>query len=107
MFLRYSATEWQRRFEAGGFTVSVVTRLVDVPDDEQAVHAGAFVPADGMAGTRRTVDSPFRIAGVSKVRPRGAPALGQHSREVLRASGFADDEINSLIAQCMVMEGAE
>lgn len=103
-FLRRSALEWQQRFEAGGFTVSIVARLADVPHDEQAAHAGALIPADGMGGTDRTVDSPFRISGVDKVRPRGAPALGQHSRQVLRVYGYADSEIDAMIAQGVVAE---
>lgn len=104
VFLRRDAADWQRRFEAGGFTVSVVARLADVVHDEQAVHAGALVPADGMGGTDRTVDSPFRIAGVDKVRPRGAPAVGQHSREVLRDYGLDEAEIDALIEQGAVAE---
>jgi formyl-CoA transferase len=106
VFLRRNAAEWQRQFEAaGGFTVSVVARLADVPHDVQAVHAGAFVEADGMGGTQRTVDSPFRIDGVTKVRPRGAPALGQHSRDVLRRSGYTDAEVDALVQQGVVTEG--
>lgn len=106
VFLRQDATEWQRQLEAaGGFTVSVVARLSDVPHDKQAVHAGAFVEADGMGGTPFTVDSPFRIDGVKKVRPRGAPALGQHSRDVLRCSGYTDAEIDVLVQKGVVMEG--
>lgn len=106
VFLRREAAEWQRLFEAaGGFTVSVVARLADVPHDVQAVHAGAFVEADGMGGTQRTVDSPFRLDGVTKVRPRGAPALGQHSRDVLRGHGFTDAEVDALVQQGVVKEG--
>jgi formyl-CoA transferase len=106
VFLRRDAAEWQRLFEAaGGFTVSVVARLADVPHDVQAVHAGAFVEADGMGGTQRTVDSPFRLDGVTKVRPRGAPALGQHSRDVLRGHGFTDAEVDALVQQGVVKEG--
>ena len=102
VFLRRSAADWQRRFEAGGFTVSIVARLADVPQDAQAVHAGALVEADGMGGTDRTVDSPIRIAGVHKVRPRAAPAVGEHSVQVLRALGYGDDEIERLRASGVI-----
>ncbi len=107
VFLRRTAAEWQQRFEAGGFTVSVVARLADVPHDGQAAHAGALVPADGMGGTDRTVDSPIHIAGVHKLKPQAAPALvGQHSREVLRSYGLDEAEIDALVAQQVVAEAA-
>ena len=102
IFVRHNAAEWQRRFEAGGFTVSVVARMADLANDEQAVHAGALVPAEGMGGTDRTVDSPFRIVGVKKVQPSGAHGVGQHSRNVLRKNGYTDDEIDALVTQGIV-----
>lgn len=96
VFATRDAADWLERFSGRGFTVSVVTRLADVPNDEQAVHAGALIPADGIGGTTLTVDSPFRISGVDKVRPRRAPALGEHSDEVLAEHGFDATEIAAL-----------
>ncbi|MEP7099514.1 MAG: CoA transferase, partial [Burkholderiales bacterium] len=96
VFATRDAADWLERFSGRGFTVSVVTRLADAPHDVQAVHAGAIVPADGIGGTNLTIDSPFRIAGVQKVRPRRAPALGEHSDEVLREHGFDATEIAAL-----------
>ena len=82
--------------------MSIVARLADVPHDIQAVHAGALVEADGMGGTDRAVDSPIRIAGVQKLRPRAAPAVGEHSAQVLRAHGYHDDQIEALRASGVI-----
>ncbi|MDO8704402.1 MAG: CaiB/BaiF CoA-transferase family protein [Sulfuricaulis sp.] len=106
VFLQRDSADWLRRFESGGHTVSVVARLADVPLDEQAVHAGALIPADGIGGASLTVDSPFRIVGEDKVRPRPAPALGEHTDEVLRAHGFDAEEIAELRRAGVVCGGA-
>jgi crotonobetainyl-CoA:carnitine CoA-transferase CaiB-like acyl-CoA transferase len=67
-----------------------------VSDDAQMQAIGALVPfADGKA---LTVSSPFQLDGVAKVAPRGAPAVGQHSAEVLREAGYDADEIGRLRA---------
>jgi formyl-CoA transferase len=42
------------------------------------------------------VASPVWIEGQEKVPPRFAPAVGEHTVEVLRAAGFADAEIERL-----------
>jgi formyl-CoA transferase len=55
---------------------------------------GALVPfADGKG---LTVSSPFQLAGVAKVAPRRAPAIGEHSEVVLREAGYSADEIGRL-----------
>jgi formyl-CoA transferase len=96
IFLQRDAGEWKRLFDAAGHTVSIVQLLADVPGDIQAVHAGALIEADGLGGTRITVDSPFRIAGADKTRPGPAPSLGEHSAAVLAAHGFDAAEIATL-----------
>jgi crotonobetainyl-CoA:carnitine CoA-transferase CaiB-like acyl-CoA transferase len=45
-----------------------------------------------------TVNSPFELDGVTKTPPGRAPALGQHSAEILREAGFGDGEIEHLKA---------
>jgi formyl-CoA transferase len=55
---------------------------------------GALVPfADGET---LTVSSPFHIDGETKVAPRRAPVVGQHSEAVLREAGYSADEIGRL-----------
>lgn len=92
-FAARDSGEWQALFEAAGQTVSLIARTVDVVDDAQMRIAGALVPGDGIPGTGLTVDSPFQVSGEHKVRPRPAPALGQHSDELLREAGYDDEEI--------------
>jgi crotonobetainyl-CoA:carnitine CoA-transferase CaiB-like acyl-CoA transferase len=103
IFLERDAVQWQTSFQSSGLTVSVVAKLVDVPHDDQARHAGALVASDGLGGTDQTVDSPFQIAGVKKSRPQAAPKLGQHSDAVLASFGFHTDEISELRRQKVII----
>jgi len=49
------------------------------------------------AGGLRTVDSPIRMAGEEKRKPRRAPTIGEHTRAVLADFGFGEDEIAGMI----------
>ena len=91
-----SAPEWQDMFQSANLTVSVVARAGDLVDDEQMLHAGAFVKADWVPGRGMTIDSPFRITGVAKRSPEPPPAPGQHSEQILRDLGYSVDEIARL-----------
>jgi crotonobetainyl-CoA:carnitine CoA-transferase CaiB-like acyl-CoA transferase len=60
----------------------------------------ALVPfADGSS---LTVNSPIWIKGQEKLQPRPAPAVGEHSEEVLRAAGYAQREIDALRADGVI-----
>lgn len=97
-FLARDSAEWSALCEAAGLTVGVVARSGDAVDDAQMRAAGVLVPGDGIPGTGMTVASPFQLQGEDKVRPGPAPAVGQHSGEVLREAGWSEAEIARLRA---------
>ena len=45
-----------------------------------------------------TISSPFQIHGVAKVPARRAPALGEHTGQILSELGFNDSAIEGLRA---------
>lgn len=83
---------WNDRLTEAGVTFGVVGRIGDHLGDPQ-VEANGMLPefADGFG--LRTVDSPFHIEGEDKHAPRMAPAVGQHTRQILEEFGFSAEEI--------------
>ena len=72
----------------------------DTVVDPLAETAGCFVDitdADGVA--YRQPASPARFPGFDDAPKRPAPKLGQHTREVLVGAGYAEAEIDRLIAE--------
>jgi hypothetical protein len=65
--------------------------------DAQSLASEALVPF--IDGSSLAVNSPFWVAGQEKTKPRPAPAVGEHSDQVLREAGFADAEIQALGAE--------
>jgi len=98
--------EWRRVLEASGIAFGVVGTLDDIPHDAQMQASGALVPiADPGAGASLTVGSPIWIDGQEKVPPALAPALGEHTVEVLREAGFPEAEIERLLAAGVIVQG--
>jgi crotonobetainyl-CoA:carnitine CoA-transferase CaiB-like acyl-CoA transferase len=78
-FATRDMAEWRKILDAVGVTFGVVGRIDDVADDAQMQAIGALVPfADGKT---LTVSSPFHLDGETKVAPRRAPTVGQHSED--------------------------
>ncbi len=81
-------SHWNERLTKAGITFGLVGRITDHPSDPQ-LEANGLLPefADGLG--LKTLDSPFHISGETKVQPRMAPAVGQHTQKILKEFGGA------------------
>jgi crotonobetainyl-CoA:carnitine CoA-transferase CaiB-like acyl-CoA transferase len=95
-FAQRDLAEWRTLLHAAGVTFGAVHSVDESSDDMQFQDSGALVPfADGKG---LTVSSPFHLDGETKVAPRRAPTVGQHTNEVLQEAGYLPDEIGRLRA---------
>jgi formyl-CoA transferase len=93
-FERRDLAEWRGRLDRAGITFGVVHTVHEIAEDEQMRAAGAVVPfADGSG---LTIASPFHLEGEDKRPPGPAPAVGEHSDEILREAGYSDRDIDRL-----------
>jgi crotonobetainyl-CoA:carnitine CoA-transferase CaiB-like acyl-CoA transferase len=96
VFAQRELPEWRQILLAAGVTFGAVHSVDEASDDAQFQQIGALVPfADGKG---LTISSPFHLDGETKVAPRRAPSVGQHTEEVLRQAGFSAAEVDRLRA---------
>jgi crotonobetainyl-CoA:carnitine CoA-transferase CaiB-like acyl-CoA transferase len=91
VFAKRDLAEWRQILEKAGVTFGPVCSVDEAANDPQAREIGALVPfADGKG---LTVSSPFHLDDATKIAPVRAPAVGQHSEQVLREAGYSTAEI--------------
>jgi formyl-CoA transferase len=101
IFAQQDWAVWRERLMAERMIFSPITRVEDLADDPQARAAQAVIESENPE-MPLTLAAPFRIEGVEP-RPAGrAPRLGEHSSEILREAGFAQEEIDRLRAAGVV-----
>jgi crotonobetainyl-CoA:carnitine CoA-transferase CaiB-like acyl-CoA transferase len=100
IFAAKDFAEWRSILDAAGIIFGIVAKMEDIPGDPQILASEALVPFTD--GSSLTVNSPFWVAGQEKPKPRRAPAVGEHSEEVLREAGYADAEIQALRAEGVI-----
>jgi crotonobetainyl-CoA:carnitine CoA-transferase CaiB-like acyl-CoA transferase len=103
VFRAKDSVDWYRRLADAGLAVALVSDMSDVAQDEQMRESGAFVPMPSAGGAEMTVSSPFWLGGEAKRAPQPAPALGEHTDDILRSLDFAEAEIARLRAAGVIL----
>ncbi len=90
---------WYQVFDQAHITFGAVQTPADVVKDPQLAENEVVVPLEGAGGhLTSTISSPIRVQGVTKVPAKRAPALGEHTADVLKELGFDATEIDELRA---------
>ena len=100
VFVSHDLGFWRSRLRESGLTLGLVGTNEDIPGDQQMIASGSLRATDPAAETGSTymVDSPLWVEGISKQAVARAPAIGEHTLEVLEEAGFSQSEIDVMAA---------
>ncbi len=100
-----TTAEWLELLRAADIWCGPVYGYADLVEDEQIKHNGTFVeyehPTEGHV---KTPGFPIKFSKTPSTVDRGAPVVGQHSRDVLIEAGYSDAEIEALLKKGAVAE---
>ncbi len=104
IFRKHGSAEWLKRLEAVGAPAGPVLRIGDVHADPQILARDMIVDVPHhRLGPVKTLGLPVKFSDSPGAVRRGAPVLGQHTREVLGEYGYGQEEIQALIAKGAVL----
>lgn len=102
-----SSAEWLPLFDSHDIWSGKVYGYEDVVADPQIAHNGTFVEYDHPSeGRVKTPGFPIRFSKTPSTVERGAPQIGEHSREVLSEAGFDEATIERLLESGVVRQEA-
>lgn len=98
-FIQRNAADWLARLEAVGVPASPVLSIGEMLADPQVVARDMVVEVEhSRLGRTRALGSPVKFSHTPTCISRGAPQLGEHTREILAEYGYDDSEIEALAA---------
>jgi len=95
--------EWLAVFRENDIWCGPVYGYAELVEDEQIKHNGTFVeyehPTEGRV---KTPGFPIKFSKTPSAVERGAPLVGEHTRDILKETGRSEAEIDALIASGVV-----
>lgn len=92
-----SASHWLKIFDTYELPVNLVALIEETKNDPQILQNQMVVaPEDDRIKTPLIIEHPIQISNVPKVGPVCAPALGEHTGEVLADLGYSVEEVTRL-----------
>jgi len=98
-FAKRPLAEWRQLFASANLTYGIAQTFDEVANDPQFSTNNILVPIDDASGQERTtIDSPVHLDQETKVAPRRAPEIGEHTEQILKELGFDTGTIANLRA---------
>ena len=97
--------EWIAAFDAAGVPAGPVNSVGEALTHPQTAARSMVVDlVHPEAGKTRALGCPLHFSETPARVDRPAPLLGEHTREVLRETGYSEAEIDALIADGVVVQ---
>lgn len=103
-FRQQTTAHWLQHFDAIGLPAGPVLSIGEVHADPQTLAREMIVEVEhSRLGTVKTLGPPVKFSETPASVRRGAPFLGESTREILLEYGYSADEINALAASGAIL----
>jgi crotonobetainyl-CoA:carnitine CoA-transferase CaiB-like acyl-CoA transferase len=102
-FRRRTASDWLSRFAKAGLPAGPIYNIKEVLGEQQTKARAMLIDVPHKTlGSTKAIGAPVKFSRTPAAVLRGAPILGEHTREILAQIGFTAEEIEELKSEGVV-----
>jgi crotonobetainyl-CoA:carnitine CoA-transferase CaiB-like acyl-CoA transferase len=99
-----TSKEWLTIFEKEGLPCGPINSILDMHIDSQTIHRKMIIDVENKkAGKSKAIGMPIKFSKSKTEKSKGAPDLGEHTREVMKTFGYKDEDIDEFYNKKIIL----
>ena len=99
-----TSSEWLKIFDNNGFPCGPINSITDMFKDPQTIDRQMILEVDNKkAGKSKAVGMPIKFSKSKTEKSKGAPNLGEHTKEIMINFGYKEKEIEDFYSRKIIL----
>ena len=99
-----TSSEWLKIFDDNGFPCGPINSITDMFEDPQTIDRQMILEVDNKkAGKSKAIGMPIKFSKSKTDKSKGAPNLGEHTKEIMINFGYKEKEIEDFYSRKIIL----
>ena len=99
-----SSSEWLKIFDENGFPCGPINSITEMFKDPQTIVREMIIEVENnKAGKSKAIGMPIKFSKSKTEKSKGAPNLGEHTKEVMMSFDYSEDEIKDFFKRKVII----
>ena len=102
--IKKTSDEWLKIFDDNGLPCGPINSITEMFEDPQTIHREMIIEVDNKkAGKSKAIGMPIKFSKSKTEKSKGAPNLGEHTREIMLSFGYKHEEIEDFYNRKVIL----
>ena len=102
--IKKTSDQWLKIFDNNGLPCGPINSITEMFEDPQTIHREMLIEVDNKkAGKSKAIGMPIKFSKSKTEKSKGAPNLGEHTREVMLNFGYKHEEIEDFYNRKVIL----
>ena len=102
--LKKTSDEWLKIFDDNGLPCGPINSITEMFEDPQTIHREMIIEVENTkAGKSKAIGMPIKFSKSKTEKSKGAPNLGEHTREIMLSFGYKHEEIEDFYNRKVIL----